>query len=235
MIISDKHKYLFIQLEKTASTAIASELIANYAGRPILWKHATLSDFLKHATPQQQKYFKFSGVRNPLDIAVSWYHIRKQRIPKDPVSKKQTSFIKGNPSFPRFFKKFYPNNHYQDWKTRDFNKLNFIYRYEDIQSDFSHILKKLDIKQKRSLPTINKTLVKTEPYLTHYTKEIQGQAQMTFSSFFKRFNYSFPSSWKPPTIKEKLNLLNRSKRAIHLITKNKLMLAHYNKMPKERI
>ena len=73
MIISDKHRYLFVELPRTATTAIAKELRENYEGHSILYKHATYEDFLRIATDEQKKYFTFSCIRNPLDDVVSIY------------------------------------------------------------------------------------------------------------------------------------------------------------------
>ena len=73
MIISHTHRYLFVELPRTGSTAISRELVQNYEGAHILWKHATYQDFLKVAKPEEKEYFVFSGIRNPLDDAVSRY------------------------------------------------------------------------------------------------------------------------------------------------------------------
>ena len=73
MIVSHRHKYVFIQLDQTASTAMARELCQHYGGEPMLWKHARYCDFMKVATPEEKEYFFFSGVRNPMDALVSTY------------------------------------------------------------------------------------------------------------------------------------------------------------------
>ena len=74
MIISHKHKYVFVELPQTASSAIAKELKANYDGHEILFKHALYStDFLKQAKPEEKAYKVISGMRNPMDICVSNY------------------------------------------------------------------------------------------------------------------------------------------------------------------
>ncbi|MFN3939913.1 MAG: hypothetical protein ACK4IY_04960, partial [Chitinophagales bacterium] len=62
MIISDKHKYVFVELPQTASSAIAKELVAMYDGKEILFKHALYrTDFLKFANEAQKKYRVISG------------------------------------------------------------------------------------------------------------------------------------------------------------------------------
>ncbi len=57
MIISHKHKYLFVELPRTGSTAIYEELCQHYDGTQILFRHATYDDFLKVASEEEKKYF----------------------------------------------------------------------------------------------------------------------------------------------------------------------------------
>ena len=87
MIISHKHKYLFVETQETACTAIAKELCENYDGKEILWKHARYRDFLRKASPKEKKYFVFTGLRNPLDFILSRYFkgktVTKSFHPKD--------------------------------------------------------------------------------------------------------------------------------------------------------
>jgi len=209
MIISHKYKYLFIQLEKTASTAIAKELRRNYEGIPILWKHARYEDFLKIATPEEKKYFVFAGIRNPLDIVVSRYYLRKLGIgnKQNKIILKRHNFIKENDAdFSSFFKKFYSNKIYNDWKTKKFNSLDYIYRYENLQEDFSKVLKKLGIKQKGVIPLINKTPEKEDNFESYYSKDIQPRVKIVFGRYIKKWGYRFPKDWKEPTIWEKISI-----------------------------
>lgn len=73
MIISNEHRYVFVELPRTGSTATRDELISQYGGRKILNKHSTYWDFLRVADEDEKRYFVFSGIRNPLDDAVSHY------------------------------------------------------------------------------------------------------------------------------------------------------------------
>ena len=74
MVISHKHKYLFIQIPQTASSAIAKELCEIYNGSHILRKHSHYFEFEQQASPDEKKYFAFAGIRNPLDTTVSVYY-----------------------------------------------------------------------------------------------------------------------------------------------------------------
>lgn len=73
MIIGREHRYVFVELPRTGSTAIAKELLSQYGGERILKKHSTYRDFARIATDDEKTYFVFSCIRNPLDDAVSHY------------------------------------------------------------------------------------------------------------------------------------------------------------------
>jgi hypothetical protein len=203
MIISSKHKYVFIQLEGTASSSIALELIEFYDGKEILWKHARYEDFMAIATPEEKKYFKFSGIRNPLDKIVSFYFSRKNGSRNDIwPNKLKYNFIKRkNANFLKYFKKYHTRI-YTDWKTRPFNKLDYVYRYENLQEDFSKILKKLDLEQKRPLPLRGETKGKGN-FESYYTNSIQGSAKVFFKDFMQKWDYEFPADWRQPNFYEK--------------------------------
>ena len=73
MILSQKHGYVFVELPRTGCTAVGKELLSQYDGERILSKHSTYGDFLRIASDDQERYFAFSSIRNPLDDAVSHY------------------------------------------------------------------------------------------------------------------------------------------------------------------
>ena len=105
VIISDEHRYVFVEQPHTACTAIRDELTAFYGGRPILDRHATYAAFLRAATPDQKRYFVFSGLRNPLDERVSLYckyrtdhHHKYSRRFKRLAERRQHAFVESPPS-----------------------------------------------------------------------------------------------------------------------------------------
>jgi len=212
MIISHKNKYVFVQTPRTASTAIGKELRLNYEGEDILWKHARYSDFLKIATSDEKNYFAFTGIRNPSDSLVSLYFKLKtnhegsyegENGPEKWVSKQkieQYNFIKKiNADFPAFFNKFYADKIYNKQRlTKDFDSTDYIYRFENLQEDFSTILNKLGLKQKRVLPIINETTEKKK-YEAYYTKDIQKRAWLHFEKQMRELEYDFPKGWEKPT------------------------------------
>ena len=74
MVISHKNKYVFIELPRTASAAIAKELCKNYNGEQFISEHATFDQFKKKATDVEKKYFIFTCIRNPMDKTISLYY-----------------------------------------------------------------------------------------------------------------------------------------------------------------
>ena len=73
MIISHKHKLLFIGLPFSASSAISKELYLQYEGEAVLRKHSLYHEFKKVAETQELQYFVFAVLRNPMEIAITVY------------------------------------------------------------------------------------------------------------------------------------------------------------------
>jgi len=226
MIISHKYKYVFIQLDQTASTAIAQELCENYDGQKILWKHARYCDFMKVASPEEKEFFFFSGIRNPLDTIVSLYFKIKERPRFKDLSNPNTTkenfrqaiyLENNNADFSDFFQKFYACRIYNEWKTRDFEKLDYIYRFENIQAEFSSILKHLNLIQIRPLPLINETPGRKKDYASYYDNErVQRDARIAMGKFMKKWNYGFPSGWAELRIEDYARYLWLASR--HIVT-----------------
>ena len=60
MIISHVHRYLFVELPHTGSSAVSRELREHYAGTQILYKHARYAEFLRSCSAEERDYFVFS-------------------------------------------------------------------------------------------------------------------------------------------------------------------------------
>lgn len=209
MIISHKHKYVFVELPRTGSTAISKELREHYDGEAILRKHATYREFLSTASTAEKQYFVFSAVRNPLDKILSLYFKYKtdQRGYDNPdiyqgsnqliawLMKKQFRFVQAsNASFEDFFRKFYVLP-YDDWSSLDHAHLDYVMHFELLSEDFSEVLTMIGLEQVRPLPITNKTAERRDDFWSYYTPEIQSRAQWVFGPYFKRWGYEFPQSW----------------------------------------
>lgn len=207
MIISNEHKYLFIELPRTGSTAISKELRINYDGTRILSKHATYYDFLRIASPEEKTYFIFSCIRNPLDDAASLYFKYKtdhrqqfsQATAHNGLAKYFTQrrfrFVQNTDAdFPTYFMKFY-RIPYNNWSSLSHKRFDYVIRFENLQDDFAKVLKLLGIEQKRPLPVVNKTGGREEDFLSYYTPETIARAKWVFGSFMEQWGYEFPPEW----------------------------------------
>lgn len=215
MVISHKHKYLFIQLPQTACTAVQNELIENYDGEKIHFKHAFYSDFLKNASAEEKKYFVFSSLRNPLDIVVSKYfkyktdHVgaysnqRKKKFGKFHkyllwyTDKARYNFITNDDaSFGDFFRKFYTLP-YASWAVLDHQNFDYIIRYENLQEDFAQMLKLINVEPVRPIPSKNVTGTKSRDFWSYYdTPELREKAVKLFGNYMEDFEYDFPEEFK---------------------------------------
>lgn len=204
MVISHEHKYLFVELPHTGSTAIRRELCGNYDGVPILHKHARHHEFLTIANAEEKAYFVFSGIRNPLDMVVTLYskfrtNHRDYTNPTKLITKKaleEFHFITStNADFTTFFKKFY-RLPYDNWSSLSHGEFDFIIRFESLQEGFAKALELIGLEQKRPLPVVNKTAGREDDFLSqYYTPEIYQQAKRVFGPFMKRWGYDFPPEW----------------------------------------
>lgn len=210
MIISHKHRYVYVELPRTGSTAISKELCDNYDGQKILRTHSTLREFSRQASADEKKYFVFSSIRNPLDKTLSLYfkYKVKHRDYTNPkiykrgnpligwLLRRQFQFVQErDASFEEFFRKFYflP---YDDWSSLDHQNLDFVIHFERLSDDFHEALKRIGIDPVRPLPVTNKTAGKEGDFWSHYPPSIQRRARWVFGPYLRRWGYEFPVSWE---------------------------------------
>jgi hypothetical protein len=200
MVISHRHRYVFVQTMKTASSAIAAELCENYSGEMILHKHASYKEYLAQASGNEKQYFSFAGVRNPLDVAVSRYELRKSESgeQKNLEHRAQSRFAHmPGVEFNQFFVEFVLGRGADigsvplTWRNENFQSLSFIYKYENLQQDFSEILAVLGITQRRLLPMLNKTKTK-DHFFQYYDKPTLRLAYAFYAEYLLRWGYDLP-------------------------------------------
>ncbi len=209
MIIGHEHKYLFIEVPHTASTAISAELRMHYGGEHILHKHANYTEFRRIAGPAEREYFVFASVRNPLDAAVTdfsklatnhdnAYTDSKQFarnggwVPDDHLER--FKFIRDkNASFSDYFKQYF-NSAYHNWFLLRHKDMGFVMQFERIREDFRKALALIGVEQVRSLPVVNKTS-RARSFEDQYSPEIHESAVRVFGPFMKEWGYTFPQSW----------------------------------------
>jgi hypothetical protein len=215
MVISHEHRYVFVELPNTASSAIHKELCEHYNGIPLMHptmgRHIYYHEFLKSARAEERDYFVFSCIRNPLDVTVSVYFkfkTNKKNVFTNPELWKKNggwvtdydlsrfNFIQSTSAdFPAYFKRFYRFPPYDNWSRLSHKKFDFIIRFENLRGDFARVLELLGLDAKRSLPVVNKTALREKDFWSYYTPEIRDQTRRVFGPFMKKWEYDFPSEW----------------------------------------
>ncbi len=222
MIISHKHKYLFVELPMTGSTAISKELREQYDGVSILQKHSTYHDFSRFASEEEKRYFIFAGIRHPLDQVVSHYfkfktghsgqftsdyHVAKLkkslrfRLAYTYSHLRRYQFIQENDAdFGTFFLKFYKTP-YNSWSSMDHARFDYVIRFEQLTDDFAEVVGQIGLELKRPLPQKNKTADKESDFFSYYnTPEVRERAMRVFGPYMKQWGYEFPTAWGPGAI-----------------------------------
>lgn len=229
MIISHKYRYVFAEIPHTASHAIAEQLIKHYHGRPILRKHANITQFRGQATPEEKTFFAFATVRNPLDSATTDYEKLKNNhrdqftnptmlmkngghVTADHLQ--EFEYILNNQaSFPDFFKKF-RNKIYNNWFLIGDQHFDCVIRFESLQHGFSEVLRRLDIRQIEPVGHVNPTQGKRRSYAEYYPPDTRQQVARCYGPFMQKWRYDFPEDWGnlsvPRLSKLQFALLDRS-------------------------
>jgi hypothetical protein len=199
MVISNKHKYLFIELPRTGTTAISHELIRNYEGKKILHKHATYEEFLK-SEYNVDEYFTFSCRRKPIDRVYSYYIKMKNGYYDYKKDRKKSLYEKlylmptikwikkNNITFDEFLKKKY-RLPYVDWSIQNHQLFDYVIDFKSLNEDFNTALCKIGITPVRDLPKRNVTTEKRQSYaIQELDKNIVGKI---FGPFIIENNYEF--------------------------------------------
>ncbi len=208
MIISDLHKYVFVQIPHTASTTIAKVLVENYDGRHVLRKHSYLDELRFLDRKRFQDYFIFGAVRNPLDERVSIYHkyksdhlglysgnlVDKNALKATKRSQKiSRDIISNNWSFQQYFKACV-STQYNSPISICKSRYDLILKYERLQDGFDQFTTALNLDP-HVLQKGNRTQGKEKDFAQYYTEDIRLDALKVFGWFMSEFNYSVPEGW----------------------------------------
>ncbi len=234
MIISHKYRYLFIEIPLTGSWAIHHELCNYYGGEPILHKHASYPEFARIASQDERSYFVFATVRNPLDKAVSSFFKLKtdhkgafsdpetlKSLKVDYVDLKRFQFIRASDAtFDSYFlRSNLWNRPYSDMIELSSEYLDYVIGFENLQEDFSEVLRRLEIRQVRPVPVTNKTKGRRASWETYYSPRTYEKAKKVFGPAMKKWGYDFPESWGAHRVtwfdQGKYLLVNEAKKFYH--------------------
>jgi hypothetical protein len=179
-----------------------------YGARAILDRHATYAAFLRVATPEQKRYFVFSGMRNPLDERVSLYwkyrtdhHRKYSRRYGRMAERQQRAFHEVASEHADFatFLRHYHRRPYDNDMLVHHARMDDLIRFENLQDDFARVLRRLGLEQVRPLPVVNPTSGRGD-WLAYYTPELRSHAVRVFGPFMRRWGYELPPEWGDVTV-----------------------------------
>jgi chondroitin 4-sulfotransferase 11 len=203
MLISEKYKYLFVHIQKTAGTSITKCLHQIGHTKNISNTHSFLNSQPIH---EYDNYFKFCFVRNPFDRLVSWYNMI---LKKDFTNDFSRYILNNSSNFSEFLDLTEIINETNEQekitdskylKSISFNQLDYITddegnimvdyigRYENLNNDFHYVMSKLG-REKYNLPHINK--YNHENYRKYYTERDIEKVVKMYSKDLDYFEYYF--------------------------------------------
>ena len=213
MLVSHKLKCVFIHIQKTAGSSIEYTL-KSFDPEALLklpdisYRHSQAID-IKKALDKDiwDNYFKFAFVRNPWDRLSAWYDLILRHLEKgnreqimERIVVQQLVSLSSN--FEEFIHNCSENlvekngeragfgYNQIDYLTDDDGQLivDFIGRYENLESDFKKVLGNI-VNKSVSLPHINKSTRKH--YSRYYSKKTRDIVAERYSRDIETFGYCF--------------------------------------------
>lgn len=191
----DKHECIFIHIPKAAGTSILTTLSSNNV---IYRDHSSWFDYSRYNNIKFKNYYKFTIVRNPYSRIVSAYTYLKNGGNKVDDLYFKDLFEKENMTFEKFVLEYldeYKIHEHILFKPQylfifDYKhnkQVDFIGKYENIDSDIYNIFKRINIKQK--LKEENKTERKKEIEEYYTNKEVLNKVLSLYKKDFELLEY----------------------------------------------
>ena len=214
MIISEKGKFIFVHIQKTAGKTIEGVIKKNYPDSKFWYgRHGHAINGIKEIGQEKwDEYFTFAFVRNPWDRLVSWYAMIQAHLKKLP-SDKQTSdepfsdspfwnhVIRDSHDFDSFlmnctdvifergcFKSYAFNQIDYLSDENGIISVNFVGRFESLLNDASKVFERLGIEVDK-LPNVGPS--QHEHYSHYYTQKTRSLIAQRFQRDIEMFNYQF--------------------------------------------
>lgn len=215
MLISDRHRFIFIHNPKCAGTSIFKALLpysnfmcrfakaeghrmaqVNYYIRKIFGESRLLSSFSYHITASELRnavgeknwnsYYSFAVVRNPYQRLLSNYHFISRR-----ENHALREYYLERPTFRDYVLKIesMPWHDFQHHYLTDQGKIMVkkVIRFEELESGFSEVLKEIGLPEIR-LGKVN--VIGTEKdFLSQYDDEMIRIVNRVYDEDFRIFNY----------------------------------------------
>lgn len=214
MIINRAAKYLFVEPPFTGSTAIAGELMEQYGGERIHWKHAKYTEFRAQVGREADSFFVFATNRNPLDQAVSEFlklknnHLNNFTTPEK--FRRNGGYITDETlaefdwvqdteaDFAAYFRR-YKTGLFNNWYLIGHESFDYVLDFADLAGEFETVLRRIGIDPVRPLPQVNATAGKSD-FGAYYPSDTWAQAFRCYGPYMRKWEFEFPQSWGAPRV-----------------------------------
>jgi|TARA_R110000824_G_scaffold356208_1_gene543408 chondroitin 4-sulfotransferase 11 len=194
-MISHKHKFISLHVPKTGGTSINASLKTVFGAHCKWTGHIKLRGLVGNKQPEWcEDYFKFAFVRNPWDRFLSCYTYFKKygiRQGHDVATGEIVNKFSSFEEFTHSFKSVQPlikSSHLKNQTEWLDERLNFVGRFESLQTDFNYICDTIGIAP-HTLPHQNKSSHK--PYDEYYTDEMVEVVRDIYRADIEALEYSF--------------------------------------------
>lgn len=175
-------------------------------------KHSTLAEIIAFdllGVDEVRSLLKFCSVRNPFDSLVSLYLKKKYKY--QPLLADSSSWVHRLPHYERDMR--YCQHHtFESWLIKTCwkksmkrflgftpsmydnytKRMDVVMRYENIQADFSEVLKRIGATTDLTIPIVNQTSERTYPdYQEYYSKYSRSLVRFVYHHDLKKYNYRF--------------------------------------------
>ena len=200
---SSSLNYVFIHIPKCAGTSVHRALATLHDQRSLpidprrYHKHSKASDVRRILGPAWNRAFKFSVVRNPWDLMVSSYHWWLIHAGNFASLARHVSRIKEMGNFRVFIRSDYginmlneqPGRDLLDWISEgDKVIVDFVGRYENLDSDWEQICKRLDVAP---IALTRENQVPRADYQSFYDETSRQLVADRFAKSIELFGYQF--------------------------------------------
>ena len=226
MIVSREHRFVFVEVPQTGSTAIAKELLEQYGCEEVLHKHAHLREFLNQASAEERSYAVAAGTRHPLDRVLG-YHTKLYNNHRgaydDPerfeenggwvsrADRAHYEFVKeSGGDFGAYLRRYYGA---RSVKVSQYawgrSRYDHLIRFEELNEDFHAFLKAVGVEPLRDLPLTNPTSGREKDFWSAYPEELRAHLSYIYGPLAAEWGYRFPEDWGL-----KLPLMSRAQYAL---------------------
>ena len=210
MIVSHKHKFIFVHINKCAGTSITHALIPYLAKTDIvlgcttefeelsaegfrsggLWKHSKAREARGILGEEiWRDYYTFSFIRNPWELALSEYKWwLKTEYDNEQGAGVEIKAMEGYSEY--VYSKYCTRRNCLDFVSDDLSTIivDFVGRNETLQHDFDFVMESIGLSQTK-LPESNTT--EHEHYSRYYTRKTRNLIADYFARDIQTFGYSF--------------------------------------------